>query len=393
MARSARRTLAVLAAVSLLLVVVPAPAGAAAEQQVLVRFRPAGRVYETDVRIVRAPARSAGALARALASSRLVDYAEPDADYRIFLSEPNDPRFAQQYAHQRIQSVAGWEVYPGAYTPSGGATIAMIDTGAATGHEDLAGRIDAASSACFLGLLCLLGGYDDTVGHGTHVAGIAGAATNNGKGVAGVAFNSPLMILKACDALGSCQLSAIASAINWARTRGARVVSMSLGGTDSSRTLEDAVKAAHQAGVVLVAAAGNEGDATLNFPAAYAEVISVGATDAADERASFSNANADVELAAPGVGILSTYTSTLPLLGGLPLLIGSGGYATLSGTSMATPHAAGLAALLLGQNPAMTGEQVRARMAACADDLGPPGRDPGFGFGRINVARALGGEC
>jgi subtilisin family serine protease len=165
------------------------------------------------------------------------------------------------------------------------------------------------------------------------------------------------------------------SGINWARTHGAKVVSMSLGGGGTA-TLQTAVANAYNAGLVLVAAAGNDGNSNINYPAGYAQVISVAATDANDAHASFSNTNSDVEVAAPGVSVLSSYND--------------GGYTYLSGTSMATPHVAGLAALLFGQHPTWTNAAVRNQIDQCSDDLGAAGKDTSFGFGRINLGRALG---
>ncbi len=301
-------------------------------------------------------------------------YAETDKTLQTFVAAPNDPSFSQQYAMQKINAVAGWTTYPGAYTSSGGPKVAMIDTGIDTTHPDLVGHIDTADAKCF-GILCLLTGYEDDNGHGTHTSGTVGAATNNGTGVASVAFNTQLMPIKVCNAAGSCQTSDIVSGINWARTHGAKVISMSLGGGGTA-TLQTAVQQAYGAGIVVVAAAGNDGNSNINYPAGYAEVISVAATDANDARASFSNTNADVELAAPGVNVLSTYSGD--------------GYTQLSGTSMATPHVAGLAALLVAQNPTWTAGQVRSRMDSCSDDLGAAGRDTTFGYGRINLGRALG---
>ena len=126
--------------------------------------------------------------------------------------------------------------------------------------------------------------------------------------------------------------------------------------------------------VLIVAAAGNDGNATLNYPAAYAEVVSVAATDARDVRATFSNANSDVEIAAPGVNILSTYMD--------------GGYRALSGTSMATPHVSGVAAIIRTRNPTFSAAQARAKLDASVDDKGPAGRDTQYGFGRVSLVKA-----
>jgi len=250
----------------------------------------------------------------------------------------------------------------------------VIDTGIDRNHPDLASKLDTTNSKCF-GTLCFLTGYEDDHGHGSHTAGTAAARTNNAVGVAGVAVNSRIMAIKACTAAGTCPTSATVSGINWAASHGAKVVSMSFGGGGTA-TMQTAVANAYNAGVTLVAAAGNDGNATLNYPAAYAQVISVAATDANDARASFSNANNDVEIAAPGVNVLSTVSGDT--------------YTTMSGTSMSTPHVSGLAALLKGQNPSWTPAQIRARINSCSDDLGTPGWDSSFGNGRINLGRALG---
>jgi thermitase len=132
-------------------------------------------------------------------------------------------------------------------------------------------------------------------------------------------------------------------------------------------------------GSLLVAAAGNDGDSTLNYPAAYPEVVSVAATDSNDARASFSNANSDVEVAAPGVNVLSSYNSS------------DTSYTTLSGTSMATPHASGVAAIIWDKYPTAAASTIRGKLDAAVDDLGPAGRDTSFGFGRVNLQKAATG--
>ena len=146
-------------------------------------------------------------------------------------------------------------------------------------------------------------------------------------------------------------------------------------------TLKAAVQRAYNKGngVLLVAAAGNDGDATLEYPAAYPEVVSVAATDNRDHRASFSNANSDVEIAAPGVNVKSTYTAGL--------------YMSLSGTSMATPHVSGVAAVIADLNPTANPAMLRSKLDAAVDDIGAAGRDNNFGFGRVNLCKAAGGTC
>ena len=170
----------------------------------------------------------------------------------------------------------------------------------------------------------------------------------------------------------------MANCIDWAASQGAKVISMSLVG-GASTTIQQAVANAwnNGNGAVIVAAAGNDGDGTLNYPAAYPEVVSVAATDNRDQRASFSNANADVEIAAPGVNVLSSYND--------------GGYRQLSGTSMATPHVAGVTALIRSRYPSLTAAQIVAKLDGAVDDLGPAGRDASFGFGRVNLQKAATG--
>jgi subtilisin family serine protease len=215
------------------------------------------------------------------------------------------------------------------------------------------------------------------------VAGTIAAKANNGTGVAGVAFNAQLVICKALSGpLGSGTTADVANCINWVHSKGAKVISMSLGG-GASTTLQNAAAAAWENGgangSVLVAAAGNDGDSTVNYPAGYAQVVSVAATDNLDHRASFSNANSDVEVAGPGVNVLST--------------VRGGGYASFSGTSMATPHASGVTAVLWQLNPGSTAAQIRSKLDAAVDDLGAAGRDTSFGFGRVNLCKAAGGAC
>jgi thermitase len=198
-----------------------------------------------------------------------------------------------------------------------------------------------------------------------------------------VDFNASLVICKALrGGAGIGLTSDVANCIKWAHTHGAKVISMSLGG-GASTTLQQAVRSAWEnggaTGSVLVAAAGNDGDSTVSYPAGYAEVVSVAATDDNDAKASFSNTNSDVEVAAPGVDVLST--------------IPGGQYATLSGTSMATPHASGVAGVLWQLFPADTASGIRSRLDAAVDDLGPAGRDQSYGFGRVNLCKAAGGGC
>ena len=352
----------------------------------------------TRARLVRVAGDPVAAAAR-LNRSRAVRYAEPNYIART-TGIPNDPRFGELYGLHNtgqsggspdadIDAPEAWTSLFGAtsFPSSGGAKIGIVDTGVLAGHEDLAGKVvDCAGVRSFgidvLGLITLPLFSDPTIvagrcaddnGHGTHVAGTAAAIAGNGRGVAGVAPHAPLAICKALDRRGAGGVAGIANCIGYLVARGAKVISMSLSTTADSATLRDAVAAASSSALV-VAAAGNSGTSIASFPAAYAQVVSVAATDNRDARAPFSTFNADVELAAPGVSILSTWNN--------------GGYHVISGTSMATPHAAGAAAVIAGRYPAGGPSSWRSRLDAAVDDLGPAGRDAQTGFGRVNLAQA-----
>ena len=305
---------------------------------------------------------------------------------------PNDPLYADEYglhntgqtggtADADIDAPEGWDAAGlAAFPNAGGTRVGIIDTGIASTHPDLAGKRAGCATSYTAGTAILPGACEDDNGHGTHVAGTISANTNNATGVAGVSFNSPLVICKAlATAAGTGLTSDIANCLNWtAQQAGVKVISMSLGGGESA-TLRTAVQNATNRGVLLIAAAGNDGDATLNYPAAYPEVVSVASTDHNDARSDFSNANSDVEIAAPGSDVQSTFAGAT--------------YMSLSGTSMATPHVSGVAALLFSRTPTATPAQVRSSLTSAVDDLGPAGRDSSFGFGRVNLCKAMGGSC
>jgi serine protease len=348
----------------------------------------------------------ASQLARDIAASDpSVEYAEPDRILRHTFT-PNDTRYSEQWHY--FESTAGINA-PAAWDKStgSGVVVAVIDTGYRP-HADLVANIlpgydfisdtfvsqdgnlrdsDASDPGDWMNAGECGGGepatFESSSWHGTHVAGTIAAKANNATGVAGVDFNASLVICKALrGGAGVGLTSDVANCINWTHTHGAKVISMSLGGGEST-TLKNAVAAAWEngsaTGSVLVAAAGNDGDGTLNYPAAYAEVVSVAATDDNDQRASFSNANSDVEIAAPGVDVLST--------------IPGGQYAQLSGTSMATPHVSGVTGVLWQLFPGDTAAGIRSRLDGAVDDLGAAGRDTSYGFGRVNLCKAAGGGC
>jgi subtilisin family serine protease len=225
---------------------------------------------------------------------------------------------------------------------------------------------------------------DDDHGHGTHVAGIAAACTNNATGVAGVAWGARLMPIKVLDSSGNGSYNNVAAGVTYAADHDADVINLSLGGVGSSSTLLDAIEYATDKGSLVIAASGNCGSGCwiggqyynnpTFYPAAYADTMAVAATESDDDWASFSGHLPYVDVAAPGDFIYSTYP---------------GGYVYLDGTSMATPFVSGLAALVWSLDSALPNGQVRSIIQNTAVDLGAPGKDDYFGHGRINAWSAL----
>ncbi|MEJ5249504.1 MAG: S8 family peptidase [Caldilinea sp.] len=297
-----------------------------------------------------------------------VAYIEPDVVVTGALT-PNDPAFNIQgdvYGQTIIEALQGWNIHTG----GADGIIAVLDTGINLNHPEFAGRI--------------LPGYDfinddadpiDDHGHGTHVAGIAAAALNNGAGAAGVCPQCTILPVKVLDSGNKGTWGTVAAGIYYAVDQGARVINLSLGATASSKTLERAIQYAEEHDVIVVAAAGNAASETPFYPAALPYVIAVGATTAQDVLWPLSNTGEHIDLTAPGHRIYSTFRNPE--------------YAYMSGTSMATPFVSGLAGLLVSFNPAWTRDEIFQLMTANADDLGAPGKDAQYGFGRINVHRTL----
>ena len=230
----------------------------------------------------------------------------------------------------------------------------------------------------------------DKYGHGTHVSGIAAAVTDNGKGIAGVAFpdNIKIMVVKVLSDSGIGFTSDEAKGIKYAADNGAKVINLSLGSGDS-QTIRDAVNYAWGKGVLIVAAAGNNNGGAVIYPAAYKNVIAVSATNYKDDIASFSSVGPQVDVAAPGENIFSTFPSYKFYIG---TVNGRARYYDVgSGTSMAAPHVAGLAGLLFAQDPSRNNNATTVRniIETTAYDLGTLGRDDSFGNGRIDVYKAL----
>ena len=280
---------------------------------------------------------------------------------------PDDPRFGDQYGLPQTRFPGAWDTVRGG--PE--ADIAVLDTGVDAAHPDLGTKVVLQRNFTTSPETSVA---SDNAGHGTHVAGIAAARTNNGKGVAGSCPGCDLLVAKVVSG-GGANDADVVDAIEWATDRGAEVVNLSLGGPGRSDALENAVNYAWNNGVVVVAAAGNFDTSVKEYPAAYPRAIAVAATNKNGLRWYESNFGAWVDVASPGAGIVSTYPG--------------GGYRTLSGTSMSSPHVAGLAGMLAAQGRSASG--IRTRLQSTATDLGADGKDNLYGHGRINAYRAVGG--
>jgi subtilisin family serine protease len=359
-----------------------------------------------DVAAVRVPAGQELVALETLQGDHRVAFAELDyAVHATGVITPNDPGWANQWGPAKIEAPVAWSVVTG----TSDIVVAVVDTGIQLAHQDLVGNLwtnpgeapDNGSDDDGNGKVDDFWGWHfyhkwawdgekytylpwednhvaDDHGHGTHVAGIAGARINNGVGVAGMAGGSRLLTVKVLDQYGNGWYSDVAQGIVYAVDNGAQVINLSLGGTPSSETLQAAVDYARAHGVLVVAATGNDGGAVL-YPAACEHVLSVAATDQSDSRPSFSNHGPQVDVAAPGVGIYSTWPWV-------------GGYFTKSGTSMAAPHVSGLAALIRSARPDLAMAQVTRIITTTAADVNGgdlPGWDEYLGWGRIEAGQAL----
>ncbi|MDQ0882988.1 S8 family serine peptidase [Peribacillus sp. V2I11] len=297
-----------------------------------------------------------------------VEYAEPNYLFKK-MESPNDPAYIDQWHHKKLGTSAAWTKSMG----SKELIVAIIDDGIDRNHEDLKGKIVNAYDTIRNRKHIIPKGA-----HGTHIAGIIAGSANNGIGGTGVAPNVKLLPINVFDGEYA-DTADIIEAIHYAVQQKANIINMSLGDTSYSEALNKAVQEAYKKGVLIVAAAGNEGDMGKNvqrvYPAAFSHVISVAATDSRDKRPSYSNYHSTVDIAAPGDDILST----------LPY----GKYGWMSGTSMATPMVSGVAALIWSNEPKLNKKEVEYRLYDSAVDLGTKGKDIYYGNGRVNAKKAL----
>lgn len=259
---------------------------------------------------------------------------------------PAQPAQETPWGIARVKAPEAWSASQGA-----GVKVCVIDTGIDLDHPDLQANIAGGYNAVNPSKSA-----DDDNGHGSHVAGTI-AGLNNSIGVVGVAPQAQLLAVKVLSRNGSGWLSDIIEGLDWCAANGGKVANMSLGSSSDNQSFHDAVTATYNAGVTVVAAAGNSGPCTncVSYPARYPEVIAVAASDSSDQAAGFSSQGPEVDLIAPGKDVKSTYKG--------------GVYATMSGTSMATPHVSGAAAMKLAQNPTLTPSTLADAMKTNADLL------------------------
>ncbi len=384
----------------------PSPSSPRVEDQIIIKYKPGvseqsinehlnkynariiKRIDAINRLVIQVPEGQGDAILEQLKKDNLIEVAEPDYLNQAFLV-PNDPDYNQQWGlsntGQTIKGEAGslhadinvepaWDV-----TLGNGILIAVLDTGIDSNQPELSAKITGKKD--FSG-----SGIDDGFGHGTHIAGIIAAATNNSVGTAGVCPGCNLIIGKILDDEGYGPDSAVAEGIIWAADNGAKVINMSLGGTSGQDIKCEAVKYAWDKGVIMAAAAGNFGNKTVNYPAHCENVIAVASTDNKDALSSFSTYGTWVDVAAPG----SVIYSTLPISSYKLQQLKPGlktNYDYLSGTSMSTPMVAGVVGLIWSSSYGTSATSVVQRLFETADKITGTGQN--WQYGRINAGKAI----
>ncbi len=323
-----------------------------------------GQIGKLDLYRVSVPPQAEAAVAAALRHNKHVEFAELDELVEYTEIPPNDPLYPNAWHLPRIKASGAWSLSQGQ-----GVTVAVLDTGVYENHVDLVGQMtpgwNAASNDA---------DTSDIAGHGTKVAGTVAAQSNNGAGVASVAWNARIMPIRVTNSSdGRAYLSSIAAGLSWAADHGAKVANISYDGLNSSSSVTSAAQYMNSKGGVVVVAAGNSGSDPGHSDNPY--LITASATTSSDSKASWSSYGYYVDIAAPGVGIWTTTSS--------------GGYAAVNGTSFASPITAGVAALVKAANPNLTPSQVEVVLEDSAVDLGTAGWDVYYGHGQVDAHAAV----
>ncbi len=321
------------------------------------------RIRNSNLHLVAVPRFAEHAIVEILRRHPKIKFAELDELVELTETVPNDANYSQAWHLPKIGAPKAWD-----HTKGSGITVAILDSGVYAAHPDLAGKLVAGTNT-----VDNSSNTGDVMGHGTKVAGVVGAASNNGVGVASVAWNAKLMPIRVSNRSdGAAYTSDLAEGIYWAADHGARVANLSFD-VSNSPTIQNAAKYLKDRGGVTVIAAGNSGSEQAYT--ASEDIIVISATTSADARAGWSSYGHYVDFAAPGAGIWTTTKS--------------GDYGSASGTSFAAPTAAGAIALLLSLDPSLNSASVKQILKQTASDLGSFGYDPHFGHGRIDVGQAV----
>ncbi len=313
------------------------------------------------------------AIASTLEADGRARYLEPDWIVEASFT-PSDTRYHLQWAPDQIGAEDAWDEVTG----SSSVIVAIIDTGVNKSHSDISGKI-APDEYDFVN-----GDNDasDDHGHGTHVGGIVGAQFDNSRGIASFGGDTRIQPIKVLNAAGSGSSSNVAAGIEHAADHNADIINLSLGSSSQSTVMRDAVTYAYTSGLLVVSAAGNNGNSVPHYPAAYTASMAIGATDSLDRRAGFSSYGTWLDMVAPGVAIQSTWCCS----GGSPPPT----YRDASGTSMASPIVAAVAALMLDADPGMSNDDLWDILKDSSEDVGTPGPDIYTGDGRVDAAAAVG---
>jgi thermitase len=328
------------------------------------RGRSLRKLQQINTHIVEVPPQAEEAVIKALSNNPHIEYAEKDMLVTPSIFIPDDPRYASQWHLPKIQAPTAWEASTGE-----GITVAILDSGVESTHPDLVNNLVPGWN--------VVNNNSDTspvMYHGTSVAGVVAATSNNATGVASIAWNAMIMPIRITnESNGVASWSNMAEGFLWAADHGADVANLSYGLSSNSSTINNAAQYLRSKGGLAVVAAGNN-----NLDRGFSDnpyLITVAATTSSDARASYSNFGDNIDVAAPGSSIYTTYIN--------------GGYKSVSGTSIATPTTAGVVALIMAANPRLSPDEVEGILEDSAVDLGDAGWDPKFGHGRVNAAAAV----